>query len=163
MADSWNPAELNGNQHAVDSWNPAVLNEFMKYNSESNPVKTATGEFTTSENTDGISSVNVGFRPDAVLVIMEFSTGVTHAMAGSVGEYSNSVWDLRPIENAQYNLNLGAETGETGISNITDTGFEYRAHGSNTTNKHCTYTAVKWSTDSAVKVTKTKRSKKKTK
>ncbi len=106
----------------------------------------ATGSFISGSTSQQKVEINCGFKPDYVEVIMEFGNGYTYANAymESRGEYGKSFWDLRPIEGACYEITLGSENGETGISDITNTGFKYRVNGGNTQNKACTYRAIKF-------------------
>jgi len=107
----------------------------------------ATGSFTSGTTSQQKTEINCGFEPDIVYVEMDFEsygvTGITKAIAKN-GMLS-SLWDLRPIENTAHVIIMGSETGETGITDFTSTGFKYRVNGSNTFNKACTYTAYKFS------------------
>ena len=108
----------------------------------------ASGSFTSGSSAQQKVEVNCGFQPDYVEVKMEFESGYTYAnafMETRTGGEGKSFWDLRPIEGAWYEITLGSETGETGITDITSTGFKYRCNGANTQNKACTYKAVKFS------------------
>ena len=109
----------------------------------------ATGSFTSASSGGQKVEVNCGFKPDLVMVDMEFGNGFTRATYLSTAWYEEtdhpaSVWDLRPMENVIYAIVPGSVSGETGITDLTDTGFKYRSNGSNTTNKACTYTAIKF-------------------
>lgn len=111
-------------------------------------IKT-TGSFTSASSGGQKVEVNCGFKPDLVMVDMEFGNGFTRATYLSTAWYEEtdhpaSVWDLRPMENVIYAIVPGSVNGETGITDLTDTGFKYRSNGSNTTNKACTYTAIKF-------------------
>ena len=107
----------------------------------------ATGNFTSGTAAQQKVEINCGFQPDYVEVVMVFESGYTYANAymESRGTYGKSFWDLRPIEGACYEIQLGSAEGETGISDITSTGFKYRVNGGNTQGKACTYTAIKFS------------------
>ena len=117
---------------------------------EGGSATVTSGSFTTGSTADYVSEINCGFQPDYVEVEMEFSTGHTLACAfleqrdDQTTPIGRSVWDLRPLENVCYDLTLGSSNGETGICDITSTGFKYRAHGNNTLNKACTYKAFKF-------------------
>ena len=109
----------------------------------------ATGSFTSASSGGQKVEVNCGFKPDLVMVDMEFGNGYTRATYLSTAWYEStdhpiSVWDLRPIESAIYAITPGSESGETGITDLTDTGFKYRSNGWNTLDKACTYTAIKF-------------------
>ena len=116
-------------------------------------IKT-TGSFTSASSGGQKVEVNCGFKPDLVMVDMEFGNGFTRATYLSTAWYEEtdhpaSVWDLRPMENVIYAIVPGSVSGETGITDLTDTGFKYRSNGSNTTNKACTYTAIKFDAEEA--------------
>ena len=109
----------------------------------------ATGSFTSASSAGQKVEVDCGFKPNLVMVDMEFGNGYTRATYLSTAWYEEtdhptSVWDLRPMENVIYAIVPGSVSGETGITDLTDTGFKYRSNGSNTTNKACTYTAIKF-------------------
>lgn len=117
-----------------------------KKGSGGSSVQIVTGSFTSGAAAQQKVEVNCGFQPDYVEVKMAFESGYTYANAymESRGTYGKSTWDLRPIEGVEYNITLGSTEGETGISDITSTGFKYRVNGGNTWNKACTYTAIKF-------------------
>lgn len=109
----------------------------------------ATGSFTSGTTAQQKVEVNCGFKPDLVMVDMAFGNGFSRATYLSTAWYEEtdhptSVWDLRPIENVIYAITPGSVSGETGITDLTDTGFKYRVNGSNTQGKACTYTAIKF-------------------
>lgn len=109
----------------------------------------ATGSFTSGTSTYEKVEVNCGFKPDLVMVDMEFGNGYTRATYVSTSAFEStdhptSVWDLRPLESVIYAITPESETGETGITDLTDSGFKYRVNGSNTFGKACTYTAIKF-------------------
>lgn len=108
------------------------------------------GTFTTASTQGTEVTVECGFQPDYVWVKMEFSTGYTYAYYIDPHIASNgrvSVWDLRPIENHAYQLIApnGTTSDETGISDVTSSGFKYMSKASNTLNKSCTFIAYKFS------------------
>lgn len=111
------------------------------------------GTFTSPSTQYGKIEIDCGFQPDLVVVLMAFTGNTSQHLTGqtlatcikkSDGNYFSS-WDLRPMENTSLTLALGQATGETGISDITSTGFKYRVNASNTQGKACEYTAVKFS------------------
>lgn len=112
----------------------------------------ATGTFTTGSSMYAKVEVNCGFEPDYLVVDMEFGSGhtcATYFKGTNINPdtnryYERSIWDLRPIEPAINEIQLGSEQGETGISDITSTGFKYRCMAANTQNKPCTYKAIKF-------------------
>lgn len=104
------------------------------------------GEFTSGNARWQKVDVNCGFKPNYILVKMEFGNGYTYASAFMEPDgrnYAWSVWNLRPIEGNDYWITIGSETGETGITDFTETGFKYRVNGNNTFSKHCQYWACK--------------------
>lgn len=113
----------------------------------------ATGSFTSGTESQQKVEVNCGFKPDLVMVDMEFGDGFTRATYLSTAWYEEtdhpaSVWDLRPMESVIYAITPESETGETGITDLTDSGFKYRVNGFNTQGKACTYTAIKFDAES---------------
>ena len=109
----------------------------------------AEGSFTTGSTIDSVVEIDCGFEPDFIKVLMEFGTSQTTAYYFKTGNEDNeeiSVWDLRPTEGAIYQIfePSGPASSETGICEITSTGFKYKAHGGNTTSKACTYVAYKF-------------------
>jgi len=109
----------------------------------------ATGSFTSGTASQQKVEVDCGFKPDLVMVDMEFGNGFTRATYLSTAWYEEtdhpaSVWDLRPMESVIYAITPESVEGETGITDLTDTGFKYRVNGGNTQGKACTYTAIKF-------------------
>lgn len=106
------------------------------------------GDFTTSSSTDGVVTIELGFRPRCIMVDLPIdSSGRTTNAVYSEGIGTNkvvySIWDLHPVESRYYVLDLNSGGGESGISGVTDTGFKFRAHGGNTTNRKCHYIAFR--------------------
>lgn len=109
-------------------------------------VQTATGSFVSGSERYAKVEVNCGFQPDYIEVAMDFGNN-THTCANyfkTSNGYETSRWDLRPMEGAVYDIALGSTEGETGISDITSSGFKYRCNAPNTQNAQCTYLAVKF-------------------
>lgn len=107
------------------------------------------GTFTTPSVIDDTITINCGFEPDFIKVLMDFGNSQTTAYYFKTDNEDNeeiSVWDLRPTEGAIYQIfdPSGSVTNETGICEITTNGFKYKAHGGNTTDKVCTYVAYKF-------------------
>lgn len=108
-------------------------------------VQKAQGTFTSGTTQYEKTEINCGFEPDLVIVNMAFGNGFTSATCVKNGNgLYDSVWNLRPIENATYLITMGSSSGETGITDITSTGFKYRVNGSNTFGKACDYIAYKF-------------------
>ena len=81
-----------------------------------------------------------GFKPDYVRVDFSLPGGATYAIYDSSVSTTTSHWII-PGEGNDYTIVLGSETGESGISDITDNGFKFRVNAGNTFEKTCTYTA----------------------
>lgn len=104
---------------------------------------TVTGTFVTGANQYDKVDVNCGFKPDYIQVILPFSSGNTYATYDVRLSSVVSHWVI-PMEHNDYTITLGSTTGETGISDITPTGFKFRCNAGNTRNVQCTYTATKF-------------------
>ena len=98
------------------------------------------GTFTTGGTQYAKVEVNCGFRPIYIQVILPFSNGDTYATYDADVSTTTSTWYI-PMESRTYTIDLGSETGETGITDITDTGFKFRCNASNTRNVQCTFSA----------------------
>lgn len=95
--------------------------------------------------------VNCGFRPDYIEVTLPFSSGDTTAIYDASVSTTTSTWKI-PQESNKYTIELGSVTGETGITDITDTGFKFRCNASNTRGVTCTFTASKEGQDAVNKI-----------
>lgn len=98
------------------------------------------GTFTTGGTQYAKVEVNCGFRPTYIQVILPFSNGNTYATYDADVSTTTSTWEI-PMEHNTYTITLGSETGETGITDITDTGFKFRCDAPNTRNVQCTFSA----------------------
>lgn len=98
------------------------------------------GTFTTGGTQYAKVEVNCGFRPTYIQVILPFSNGNTYATYDADVSTTTSTWEI-PMEHNTYTITLGSETGETGITDITDTGFKFRCNAPNTRNVQCTFSA----------------------
>lgn len=98
------------------------------------------GTFTTGSTQYAKVEVNCGFRPTYISVILPFQSGDTTAVYDADVSTTTSTWTI-PQEHNTYTIQLGSETGETGITDITDTGFKFRCNAANTRNVQCTYSA----------------------
>lgn len=98
------------------------------------------GTFTTGNAQYVKVEVNCGFRPTYIQVILPFSNGDTYATYDADVSTTTSTWEI-PMEHNTYTITLGSETGETGITDITNTGFKFRCNAANTRNVQCTYSA----------------------
>lgn len=95
--------------------------------------------------------VNCGFRPDYIEVTLPFSSGDTTAIYDASVSTTTSTWEI-PQESNKYTIELGSVTGETGITDITDTGFKFRCNASNTRSVTCAFTASKEGQDAVNKI-----------
>ena len=98
------------------------------------------GTFTTGNEQYQKVEVVCGFRPTYIQVILPFSNGDTYATYDADVSTTTSTWEI-PMEHNTYTITLGSETGETGITDITDTGFKFRCNAPNTRNVQCTFSA----------------------
>ena len=98
------------------------------------------GTFTTGGTQYAKVEVNCGFRPTYIQVILPFSNGNTYATYDADVSTTTSTWEI-PMEHNTYTITLGSETGETGITDITNTGFKFRCNAANTRNVQCTFSA----------------------
>lgn len=122
-----------------------MANNIAQISSSSGNI--VSGEFTTASTSQGIVNIDCGFRPDILLVFLPISSntsGYTTAYYAKTLSTKYSIWCLHPTENMTYTILLGSTSnGESGIQNITDTGFAFRCNASNTQNRKCTYIAYK--------------------
>lgn len=106
------------------------------------------GQFTSASTQHGIVDVNIGFKPDLVMVFMKL--GDTGQDTCSFWEKDASwaetkaIWCLVPAESSSYEVTLGRLSGETGIQQINNDGFSYMSNGANTRGCTCRYVAVKY-------------------
>lgn len=103
------------------------------------PAETS-GTFTTGTNQYQKVDVYCGFRPTYIQVILPFSNGDTTAIYDASISTTTSTWTI-PMEHRTYTIDIGSVTGETGITDITDTGFKFRCNAPNTRNVNCTFVA----------------------
>ena len=106
------------------------------------------GEFVTSNDDHGIVSVNVGFKPDLLVIELPFGLGVNDTTIATWEKHANwaqthSVWAIPSEAKTVYTL-LDRIDGEAGIQSIKNTGFSFMSHAMNTRNKTCKYVAVKY-------------------
>ena len=101
---------------------------------------TDSGTFTTGTQQYEKVEVNCGFRPTYISVILPFQSGDTTAVYDASISTTRSTWTI-PQEHNTYTIQLGSETGETGITDITNTGFKFRCNAPNTRNVQCTFSA----------------------
>lgn len=109
------------------------------------------GTFVTGSTQYEKVEVNCGFRPDYIEVTLPFSSGDTTAIYDASVSTTTSTWEI-PQESNKYTIELGSVTGETGITDITDTGFKFRCNASNTRGVTCTFTASKEGQDAVNKI-----------
>lgn len=114
--------------------------------SRGSAAQVASGTFTSAAEQYGIVSVNCGFEPDAVLVILPFQAGDTVSYWWREAGWSttNAIWCVQPAEPNSNVVALGRTTGETGIQAINSNGFAFLSNGTNTRGVTCKYLAVKY-------------------
>ena len=103
-------------------------------------ANSTSGTFTTGNEQYAKVEVNCGFRPTYIRAILPFSNGDTYATYDADISTTQSSWYI-PMESRTYSIDIGSETGETGITDITDTGFKFRCNAPNTRNVQCTFSA----------------------
>ena len=139
-----------------NAWQNLIGSDVNDVLNVTEPTLVVTGSFTTGSTVDSVVEIDCGFEPDFIKVLMEFGNSQTTAYYLKTGNEDNeeiSVWDLRPTEGAIYQIfdPSAPVSNETGICEITATGFKYKAHGGNTTSKACTYQALKFQNGSTPK------------
>lgn len=104
------------------------------------------GTFISANTQYGIVNVNVGFKPDLVMVTMPFTNGdtVSYWESGMSWAENTAIWCLRPVESVAYAVTLGRTTGETGIQQINNDGFSFMSNATNTRGVTCEYVAIKY-------------------
>lgn len=107
------------------------------------------GQFTSASTQHGIVDVNVGFKPDLVMVRMKLSNaGADTTSFWWVDESwaeTKAIWELEPAEaGVVYVVDLDRQSGETGIQAINNDGFSFMSNGGNTQGCTCDYVAVKF-------------------
>ena len=117
-------------------------------NGKGNPTKVE-GTFTSASIRYGIVDVNVGFKPDLVMVFMPLTTNPTvdtcsYWEKDASWAETSAIWCLTPAEGASYKVELGRVSGETGIQQINNDGFSYMSNGGNTQGCSCRYIAIKY-------------------
>ena len=140
---------LNSYLKKNNAWQNLTYSDVNDVLNVTEPTWVVTGSFTTGSTVGSVVEINCGFEPDYIKVLMDFGNSQTTAYYFKTGNEDNeeiSVWDLRPTEGAIYQIFNpdGTVTNETGICEITATGFKYKANASNTTSKACTYQALKF-------------------
>lgn len=104
------------------------------------------GAFVSASTQYGIVDVDLGFKPDMLMVKLPFTGGDTVSYWEKSLSYAqnSAIWCLKPAENVSYEIALGRQSGETGIQAINDNGFSFMSNGWNTRNVTCEYIAVKY-------------------
>lgn len=105
---------------------------------------TVEGTFTTGSNQYDKVEVNCGFMPDYIEVVLPFSSNSKTIAYYNIRISTTFSYWIIPSENRTYNITLGSSIGETGISDITATGFKFRCNAANTRNVQCTFVAKKY-------------------
>ena len=105
------------------------------------------GSFVSASTQYGIVNVNIGFKPDLVLVEMPLGNNVSTVSYWEKDlsyAQTDAIWCLKPAENVSYQVALGRQTGETGIQQINNNGFSFMSNGANTREIACNYVAIKY-------------------
>ena len=107
-----------------------------------------TGTFTSASTQHGIVSVDIGLKPDLLMVFMKLTGGNDDTCSYWEKDASWSedfaIWCLQPAEGSSYPVLLGRVDGETGIQQINNNGFSYMSNGWNTQGCTCRYVAIKY-------------------
>ena len=106
------------------------------------------GEFVTSNVQYGIVDVEVGFKPDLLVIELPFSNNVNGTTVATweknaTWAETHSVWAI-PSESKAVYTELNRYQGEAGIQSINENGFSFKSQAQNTRNKTCKYMAVKY-------------------
>ena len=112
-----------------------------------------TGTFVSADTQYGIVNVDCGFEPELVLVTLPFNDNDTTSFWWKNASWgaSKAIWELRPAEQNGYMVDLGRQTGETGIQAINSNGFSFMSNASNTRGVVCKYVAAKGINESGVR------------
>ena len=115
-------------------------------NGSGSNVQISNGTFTSATSQYGIVTVDCGFEPDLVIVALPFGDIDTTSYWWRDASWSNNYafWNLYPAEAAIYYDALNRPDGETGIQNITSTGFTFMSNAWNTQGVTCKYVAIKY-------------------
>lgn len=105
-------------------------------------MKHKSGTFITSPDENGRVTVEVGFKPEFLKVTLPFDSGDTYAVYDSLTFKDKTYWWIPMESSTRFYTIPDTGDGETGIVEITDTGFVFRSHAENTCNVTCTYEAV---------------------
>ena len=103
------------------------------------------GTFETASEQYGIVDIDLGFKPDFVIVSLPFNDVDTTSYwwDGTSWADTYAVWNLYPAESSIYFIDLDRESGETGIQAINDNGFSFMSNAANTQGVTCGYIAGK--------------------
>lgn len=104
------------------------------------------GTFVSATSQHGIVDVYCGFKPDMIMVKLPFGNNDTTSYWEKNVSWAGTkaMWNLYPAESVVYMVDLGRQSGETGIQAINDDGFSFMSNGANTQGITCEYIAVKY-------------------
>lgn len=122
------------------------IDEIFIYGYVIETAKVKQSTFVSATSQYGIVDVDCGFKPDMVMVKLPFGNNDTTAYweKGVSWAETKSIWNLFPAESVVYVVDLGRQSGETGIQAINDNGFSFMSNGANTQGITCEYIAVKY-------------------
>lgn len=103
------------------------------------------GTFVTASEMYGIVDIDIGFKPDFIIVSLPFDGVDTTSYWWSGASWGDNYafWNLFPAEANIYYLALDRGSGETGIQAINDNGFSFMSNSPNTQGVTCNYIAGK--------------------
>lgn len=136
---------IDGETHELPSGASAIVNGdnlIIQNRAGGRDMKHKSGTFITSPDENGRVTVEVGFKPEFLKVTLPFSNGDTYAVYDSLTFKDKTYWWIPMESSTRFYTIPDTGDGETGIVEITDTGFVFRSHAGNTRNVTCTYEAV---------------------
>lgn len=142
---SWNQIQTTGSKIAEVTIDGATTEVYAPSESGggSSETKTAIGNFTSPNTSQGTIHVDCGFQPDIISVILPINNKNTCSYYDKFLRTDGAYWDLKPFENNIYFNSFDSPTGETGICGIDETGFTFRTNATSAGNKECSYVAYK--------------------
>lgn len=123
--------------------------DILKYSASTSNCTKVTGTFVSSSTQYGIVNVNVGFKPDLLMVRFSLSTSTANDTVsfwekGMSWAETHSIWELVPAESVVIYNELGRTTGEAGIQQINNNGFSFMSQAGNTLGRTCEYIAIRY-------------------
>ena len=136
---------IDGKTHELPSGASATVNGdnlIIQNRAGGRDMKHKSGTFITSPDENGRVTVEVGFKPEFLKVTLPFDSGDIYAVYDSLTFKDKTYWWIPMESSTRFYTIPDIGDGETGIVEITDTGFVFRSHAENTRNVNCTYEAV---------------------